>query len=142
MSQYGRKGQHRQSTSTWELAFRKSRWLIRGWTFQELIALTVVDFYSSEGERVGSKLSLEPLVHKITGIARNALRGDALSNFSIDERGLAADLNIGIRSYGEKGGNRQVGPRSNRLGIHRGRRAANSYSTASHAQKAPSPTPL
>ncbi|KAN0104318.1 Tetratricopeptide repeat domain containing protein [Hyaloscypha variabilis] len=58
--------------SVWEEAFRKSRWL--------------VDFFSSEGERLGSKLSLESKIHEITGIANKALRGDALSNFSIKER--------------------------------------------------------
>jgi hypothetical protein len=31
-------------------------------------------------------LSLESEIHEITGIAKNALRGDALSNFSIKEQ--------------------------------------------------------
>jgi Heterokaryon incompatibility protein (HET) len=70
----------------WEAAFRKSRWFTRGWTLQELIAPTLVDFYDSKGERLGNKLSLEAMIHDITGIKRNALRGDPLSNFSIDER--------------------------------------------------------
>ncbi|KAH8794724.1 hypothetical protein BGZ57DRAFT_1012390 [Hyaloscypha finlandica] len=70
----------------WEEAFRKSRWFTRGWTLQELIAPRLVDFFSSEGERLGSKLSLESVIHEITGIAHKALRGDALSNFSIKER--------------------------------------------------------
>jgi hypothetical protein len=70
----------------WEEAFRKSRWFTRGWTLQELIAPRMVDFFSSEGERLGSKLSLESVIHEITGIAHKALRGDALSNFSIKER--------------------------------------------------------
>jgi hypothetical protein len=79
-------GQRGQSNPAWEAAFRRSRWFTRGWTLQELIAPTLVDFYSLEGERLGSKLSLEEIVHDITGISRNALRGDALSNFRIDER--------------------------------------------------------
>jgi hypothetical protein len=70
----------------WEEAFRKSRWFIRGWTLQELIAPRLVDFFSLEGERLGSKLSLVSKIHEITGIANNALRGDPLSNFSIKER--------------------------------------------------------
>jgi hypothetical protein len=70
----------------WEEAFRKSLWFTRGWTLQELIAPRLVDFFSLEGERLGSKLSLESKIHEITGIAKNALRGDALSNFSIKER--------------------------------------------------------
>jgi hypothetical protein len=69
-----------------EEAFRKSRWFTRGWTLQELIAPRLVDFFSLEGERLGSKLSLKSQISEITGIANEALRGDALSNFSIEER--------------------------------------------------------
>jgi hypothetical protein len=74
------------SQRAWEEAFRKSRWFTRGWTLQELIAPRLVDFFSLESEQLGSKLSLESEIHEITGIAKNALRGDALSNFSIKER--------------------------------------------------------
>ncbi|KAF7910010.1 uncharacterized protein EAF01_003728 [Botrytis porri] len=70
----------------WEEAFKKSRWFTRGWTLQELIAPRLVDFFSSDGERLGSKLSLESKICEITGITKEALRGDALSNFSIKER--------------------------------------------------------
>ncbi|KAK6611224.1 NB-ARC and TPR domain protein [Botrytis cinerea] len=70
----------------WEEAFKKSRWFTRGWTLQELIAPRLVDFFSLEGKRLGSKLSLESKIYEITGIANKALRGDALSNFSIKER--------------------------------------------------------
>jgi len=70
----------------WKEAFRTSRWFTRGWTLQELIAPRMVDFFSSEGERLGSKFSLESDIHEITGIEKNALRGDTLSNFSIKER--------------------------------------------------------
>ena len=71
---------------TWEEDFKKSRWFTRGWTLQELIAPRFVDFFSLEGERLGSKLSLESEIHEVTSIAKNALRGDPLSNFSIEER--------------------------------------------------------
>ncbi|TVY12521.1 Vegetative incompatibility protein HET-E-1, partial [Lachnellula arida] len=70
----------------WEEAFRKSRWFTRGWTLQELIAPRLVDFFSSEGRRLGSKLSFESQIYEITGISNKALRGNALSNFSIKER--------------------------------------------------------
>lgn len=69
----------------WEPAFRHSRWHTRGWTLQELIAPTLVDFFSAEGERLGSKITLERIIQDRSGIATSALRGDALSNFSIDE---------------------------------------------------------
>ncbi|KAF1974055.1 HET-domain-containing protein [Bimuria novae-zelandiae CBS 107.79] len=70
----------------WKDAFRTSRWFTRGWTLQELIAPRLVDFFSLEGERLGSKLLLETEIHEITGIAKSALRGGALSSFSIRER--------------------------------------------------------
>ncbi|KAF2677607.1 HET-domain-containing protein [Lentithecium fluviatile CBS 122367] len=70
----------------WKEALRTSRWFTRGWTLQELIAPRVVDFFSVEGRRLGAKLSLTTEMHEITGIPENALRGDALSNFSIRER--------------------------------------------------------
>ncbi|KAJ2988239.1 hypothetical protein NUW58_g4084 [Xylaria curta] len=66
----------------WEWAFRKSRWFTRGWTLQELIAPSLVDFFSAEGQRLGDKKSLDRQIHEITGIATAALRGDPLSDFS------------------------------------------------------------
>ncbi|THV53236.1 hypothetical protein BGAL_0056g00340 [Botrytis galanthina] len=72
--------------SAWEAAFRKSRWFTRGWTLQELIAPKLVEFFSSEGRRLGTKLSLESEIHEITGIAKKALQSHVLSNFSIEER--------------------------------------------------------
>lgn len=70
----------------WKETFSTSRWFTRGWTLQELIAPRLVDFFDSEGERLGDKFSLVSDLYRITGIAKNALRGDALSNFSIAER--------------------------------------------------------
>jgi hypothetical protein len=70
----------------WEPTFRNSRWFTRGWTLQELLAPTLVDFFSQEGERLGSKLSLEGIIHDITGIPKKALRGEPLESFSRDER--------------------------------------------------------
>jgi hypothetical protein len=70
----------------WEEDFRKSRWFTRGWTLQELLAPKLVNFFSSEGAQLGSKLSLESIIREITGIAIKALRGNLLSEFSIRER--------------------------------------------------------
>ncbi|KAI9857277.1 MAG: hypothetical protein M1813_008315 [Trichoglossum hirsutum] len=74
----------------WKPAFKKSRWFTRGWTLQELIAPISVEFFSVEGERLGDKKSLEQTLHKITGIATQALLGCPLSYFSTDERMLWA----------------------------------------------------
>ncbi|OCK72907.1 hypothetical protein K432DRAFT_260321, partial [Lepidopterella palustris CBS 459.81] len=70
----------------WKSAFRQSRWFTRGWTLQELIAPTSVEFFSVEEERIGDKKSLEQTLHEITGITVQALQGSLLSRFSVDER--------------------------------------------------------
>ena len=72
--------------STWELDVQKSRWFTRGWTLQELIAPTTVEFFSLECIRLGDKRSMEQLIHKITSIPIRALRGNPLSDFSFEER--------------------------------------------------------
>ena len=59
---------------------------MRGWTLQELLAPTLVDFFSLEGEPLGSKLSLEVIIHENTGIPRAALRREPLDVFNGDER--------------------------------------------------------
>jgi Heterokaryon incompatibility protein (HET) len=73
-------------TTTWEAAFQESKWFRRGWTLQELIAPASVEFFSKEGDRLGSKSSLEQQIHKITGIAVEALRGRLLTEFAVEER--------------------------------------------------------
>ncbi|PMD22940.1 hypothetical protein NA56DRAFT_687942 [Hyaloscypha hepaticicola] len=70
----------------WEPAFRKSRWFTRGWTLQELIAPTSVEFFCREAKRIGSKSSLEQQIYEITGIPKSALQGAYLSQFSDKER--------------------------------------------------------
>jgi Heterokaryon incompatibility protein (HET) len=70
----------------WEEAFQDSRWFRRGWTLQELIAPASVEFFSREGDRLGSKASLEQAIHKITGIAIEALPGKSLMNYTVKER--------------------------------------------------------
>ncbi len=71
---------------SWELDFRESRWFTRGWTLQELLAPSSVEFFSQEHNRLGDKRSLERQIHEITRIAVPALRGTPLSQFGVDER--------------------------------------------------------
>jgi hypothetical protein len=71
---------------TWAEAFRRSRWFTRGWTLQELLAPPCVEFFSKNGKRLGSRISLEQEIHQITKIATEALRGGSLAEFSIEER--------------------------------------------------------
>jgi hypothetical protein len=86
VSVHDKGGTDQQSGFVWEPTFRMSRWFTRGWTLQELIAPTLVDFFSNEGIGIGNKLTMEAMIRDITRIARNALKGDPLSDFSVNER--------------------------------------------------------
>ncbi|KAK4899334.1 hypothetical protein LTR49_027657, partial [Elasticomyces elasticus] len=70
----------------WETAFRNSRWHTRGWTLQELLAPTEVEFFSREGRSLGNKDDLGQLIERATGIPASALRGILLRTFSVEER--------------------------------------------------------
>ncbi|KAL5378525.1 hypothetical protein DPSP01_009106 [Paraphaeosphaeria sporulosa] len=69
-----------------EASFRASEWFARGWTLQELIAPASVEFFSSEGRRIGDKRSLEQCIHEITRIPVKALQNCLLDEFTIHER--------------------------------------------------------
>lgn len=75
-------------------AFRESRWFTRGWTLQELIAPSSVEFFSSDDKRLGDKKSLELQLFEVTGVALAALRGDSLDLFSVEERMMWAEKRI------------------------------------------------
>jgi len=70
----------------WRQSFQDSRWFTRGWTLQELLAPTSVEFFSTEGKYLGNKASLLQEIHAITRITHKALQGDPLHQFSIDTR--------------------------------------------------------
>jgi hypothetical protein len=70
----------------WEDVFRRSRWFTRGWTLQELIAPASVEFFSQEGRPLGSRKSLEHIIHDITNIPIGVLRGQPLADFGVEER--------------------------------------------------------
>ncbi|KAJ4376901.1 hypothetical protein N0V86_006338 [Didymella sp. IMI 355093] len=70
----------------WQEAFRRSRWFTRGWTLQELLAPAGVEFFSKQGKRLGTRVSLEQEIHQITHLPISALRGQVLSEFSIEDR--------------------------------------------------------
>jgi hypothetical protein len=74
------------SSQSWEPAFRRSRWFTRGWTLQELLSPRSVEFFDSNGTRLGDKESLGQLLHDITNIPLRALQGAPLDEFSIEER--------------------------------------------------------
>jgi Heterokaryon incompatibility protein (HET) len=70
----------------WEGAFAGSKWFTRGWTLQELLAPTSVEFFSSEGVLLGDKQSMRLQIHEITGIAVKALQGSSVTSFTVAER--------------------------------------------------------
>jgi hypothetical protein len=67
-------------------SFRKSRWFKRGWTLQELIAPTSVEFFSLEGDRIGDRVSMMEDIHGITNIPVEVLQGYPIASFSTQER--------------------------------------------------------
>lgn len=70
-------------------AFCRSRWFTRGWTLQELLAPSIVEFFSHNGRRIGDKQSLELQIHYASGIPVKALQHNReLFRYSIDERML------------------------------------------------------
>ncbi|KAL8297709.1 hypothetical protein RB601_002961 [Gaeumannomyces tritici] len=58
----------RGSNPTFSNSFRDSQWFKRGWTLQELIAPDSVVFLNSEWDEIGTRTTLGPLLHDITGI--------------------------------------------------------------------------
>jgi hypothetical protein len=70
----------------WKRDFTKSRWFMRAWTLQELIAPNSVNFFSREGNLLGDKLSLTQTLSEVTGIAFEALEGTDLDKFSVEDR--------------------------------------------------------
>ncbi|XP_014550386.1 hypothetical protein COCVIDRAFT_115570 [Bipolaris victoriae FI3] len=75
-----------RSEQTPEFILKKTRWFTRGWTLQELLAPSTVEFFSKEGTKLGDKLSLAKEVREVTGIPSSALQGEPLSNFNVHER--------------------------------------------------------
>lgn len=66
---------------------KKSRWFKRGWTLQELIAPSIVEFYTSEWHEIGTKFSLLETISERTRINRKVLENSyLLDNFNVASR--------------------------------------------------------
>lgn len=63
-----------------------ARWFTRGWTLQELLAPSSVEFFSANYKRLGDKTSLRQVIHERTGISIQALSGNDLAQFPVNER--------------------------------------------------------
>lgn len=73
--------------SRWESDFQNSKWFTRGWTLQELLAPSSVEFFSCEGRRLGDKKSLIRQIQTATGIPKAAIQGvTPLSQFDVNQR--------------------------------------------------------
>ncbi|KAL1893739.1 hypothetical protein Sste5346_006240 [Sporothrix stenoceras] len=67
--------------------FRNHSWFKRGWTLQELIAPTSVEFFAKDGVRLGDKNMLKSQIQEITGIPVSLLQGTSdVSSFDTEER--------------------------------------------------------
>ena len=89
LSDVTREDDHRGHTSSppqWNRAFCNSRWFTRGWTLQELLAPSSVEFFSSDHQCLGNRTSLAPKIHEITGISLKALHGTSYLDLSVEER--------------------------------------------------------
>jgi hypothetical protein len=72
--------------------FRNSRWFTRGWTLQELIAPSSLEFYGdqwhSKGQKasLGTKRSLQKEISDVTKIPEYALHTVCLSDYSVAQK--------------------------------------------------------
>jgi hypothetical protein len=63
-----------------ECGLEHCKWFTRGWTLQELIAPSNLEFYDAAWNVRGTKRGLEETLHQITGIDKNVLRNSDLLN--------------------------------------------------------------
>ncbi|KAI1088982.1 HET-domain-containing protein [Rostrohypoxylon terebratum] len=62
------------------------KWFSRGWTLQELIAPSRINFYDKEWNYFGSKLDLASILSWITGVDTDILKGKPLDNILVGRR--------------------------------------------------------
>lgn len=67
-------------------SIRSSRWFTRGWTLQELVAPMRLEFFTSDGERIGDRHSLQSHMVQATGVSIEALEGCSLGRFTVEDR--------------------------------------------------------
>ncbi|OQV06000.1 hypothetical protein CLAIMM_10644 [Cladophialophora immunda] len=67
-------------------SFGQSAWFTRGWTLQELIAPSKVDFFDCSWRYIGTKFSLQPWITAATGMEMRALDSLYLNTYSVAQR--------------------------------------------------------
>ncbi|OJD12835.1 hypothetical protein AJ78_06637 [Emergomyces pasteurianus Ep9510] len=76
-----------ESSVTESSTFSSSVWFTRGWTLQELIAPSEVQFFNTEWQKLGSKVDLKDEISSITGIPVKVLTGElAPQELSVAQR--------------------------------------------------------
>lgn len=80
----------------WGESFRTSRWFTRGWTLQELIAPTYLEFYALDWAAIGTKAERYGEISDVTNINADVLiRGKPIGAFSAAEKlSWAAHRNV------------------------------------------------
>lgn len=81
--------------------FAKSLWFTRGWTLQELLAPTEVEFYAEDWTSLGTKLELSMVIAEITSIDVSAIEDFETSQFSVAQRILWAAMRTTTRREDE-----------------------------------------
>jgi hypothetical protein len=66
--------------------FEQSRWFTRGWTLQELLAPTTVQFFTKDHVLLGDKVSLVQRIADKTKIPLPVLQGHPFLHYTYDER--------------------------------------------------------
>ena len=66
--------------------FADSAWFTRGWTLQELLAPSNVDFFDHEWNHLGSRQSLKATISRVSGISEYALRWFYPDAYPVAER--------------------------------------------------------
>jgi Heterokaryon incompatibility protein (HET) len=67
-----------------ERDLRKCKWFTRGWTLQELLASKNMEFYNKSWKFIGSKVSLQDKLSKVTKIDKGALQdGNSLPSYPV-----------------------------------------------------------
>ncbi|RYP47961.1 hypothetical protein DL768_006058 [Monosporascus sp. mg162] len=69
-----------------ESSFSRSRWFMRGWTLQELLAPGELVFLGSNWMEIGTKKSLCATVSRITGISQKVLSEGSWATYSVAQK--------------------------------------------------------
>jgi len=81
----------RSSQSCTDCEIGSCRCLTRGWTLQELVAPSIIEFYAYNWTKIGTKMSLQGIIAKLTGIPTAFLSGTIQANdYTVAERILWA----------------------------------------------------